>query len=106
MTDILGQILSRRSVGPRHLTGPDLSPEELAVLASAAAAAPDHGGLYPLQLVHVPAHQRAALAEVFANAALEADPAADAATLQSARDRAMAGPCLIAILASLTPDVA
>lgn len=104
MTDMLTQILSRRSVGPRYLTGPDLTSEELEVLASAAAAAPDHGALCPLQLVHVPADQRAAMAEVFANAALEADPEADAASLRSARDRAMAGPCLIAILARLTPD--
>ncbi|CUX79991.1 nitroreductase family protein [Roseibaca calidilacus] len=104
MTDILEHILSRRSVGPRHLSGPDLTPAELAVLATAAAAAPDHGGLCPLHLVHVPSCQRAALAEVFATAALEADPAIDAATLQSARDRALVGPCLIAVLARITPD--
>ena len=104
MTETLEQILSRRSVGPRHLTGPDLTPAELAILATAAAAAPDHGGLCSLHLVHVPSCQRPAFAEVFATAALEADPAADAATLQSARDRALACPCLIAILASLIPD--
>lgn len=104
MTDMLRQIQARRSVGPRHLTGPDLTSDELAALASAAAAAPDHGALCPLQLVHVPADQRAAMAEVFARAALEADPEAGATSLQSARDRAMGGPCLIAVLARLTPD--
>lgn len=54
MTDLLRQILSRRSVGPCHLTGPYLTSEELEVLASAAAAAPDHGAVCPLQLVQVP----------------------------------------------------
>lgn len=103
MTDLLTQILSRRSVGPRHLTGPDLTAEELEVLASAASAAPDHGALCPLHLVHVPARHRSALAEAFAKATLEADPAADTEALQSARDRALAGPCLIAVLARLTP---
>ncbi|MCR9152408.1 MAG: nitroreductase family protein [Rhodobacteraceae bacterium] len=57
-----------------------------------------------LQLVHIPALHRAAFAEVFMQAAREADPDADAATLQNAHDRAMAGPCLIAVLARLTPS--
>lgn len=104
MNPVLEAILSRRSVGPRHLTGPDLTAAELEALARAAAAAPDHGMLGPLHLLHIPARHRAALAEVFAAAALEADPAADADTLQAARDRAMAGPGLIAVLAGLTPD--
>lgn len=104
MTDVLKAILSRRSVGPRHLTGPDLTAAELEVLARAAAAAPDHGTLCPLQLLHIPARHRVALAEIFAQAALETDPLADTATLRVARDRAMAGPALIAVLARLTPD--
>jgi len=104
MIDMLTQILSRRSVSARHLTGPDLTAGELEALAGAAAAAPDHGGLGPLQLVHIPALHRAALAEVFMQAAREADPEADAATLQNAHDRAMAGPCLIAVLARLAPS--
>ncbi|MDP3377099.1 MAG: nitroreductase family protein [Brevundimonas sp.] len=104
MNALLPALLSRRSVGPRHLTGPDLTEGELLSLAEAAAAAPDHGMLGPLQLIHIPARHRGALAEVFAQAALEADPMADAAALQAARDRAMAGPALIAVLARLTPD--
>lgn len=104
MNALLQAILSRRSVGPRHLTGPDLTAEELSVLAAAAAAGPDHGMLGPLQLLHIPARHRAALAGAFAEAALEADPSADADALQAARDRANAGPCLIAVLARLTPD--
>ncbi|WP_160147820.1 hypothetical protein [Tabrizicola flagellatus] len=45
MNPVLQAIHARRSVGPRHLTGPDLTEEELAALAGAAAAAPDHGML-------------------------------------------------------------
>lgn len=104
MNPVLAAILSRRSVGPRHLIGPDLTPAELEVLAQAAAAAPDHGRLRPLSLCHIPAEHRAALAEVFAKAALEADPQADDATLTAARERALAGAALIAVIARLTPD--
>jgi nitroreductase len=101
---LLQAILSRRSVGPRNRIGPNLTAEELSTLAEAAAAAPDHGMPGPLHLIHIPARYRAALAEVFAKAALEAGPMADAVALQSAHDRAMAGPALIAVLARLTPD--
>lgn len=104
MTILLEAILSRRSVGPRHLTGPDLTGNELDALARAASAAPDHGGLCPLRLVHIPAQYRMDLAGIFAKAALEADPQADEATVQAARERAMAGPALIAVLARLTPN--
>ena len=101
MTPILAAIHARRSVSPRRLTGRALSGEELAILAEAAAAAPDHGNLGPLRLIAVAPEDRAALAEVFARAALEADPAASAEDLDRARDRALAAPTLIAIVARI-----
>jgi len=103
MNLLLDAILSRRSVGPRHLTGPDLTAEELDLLARAVAAAPDHGRLRPVTLCHVPSEHRAALAEVFAEAAREADPDAGMAKLDAARERAMAGASLLAVIARLKP---
>lgn len=101
MTPILTAIDARRSVSPRRLTGRALSVQELTSLAEAAAAAPDHGRLGPLQLVAVAPEDRAALANVFAAAALEADPAATDEDLDRARDRAMAAPTLIAVVANI-----
>ncbi|WP_212524824.1 nitroreductase family protein [Actibacterium sp. MT2.3-13A] len=101
MNPILTAIHARRSVSPRRLTGRALSIEELTTLAEAAAAAPDHGNLGPLHLIAVAPEDRAALAEVFARAALEADPAASAEDLGRARDRALAAPTLIAIVARI-----
>ena len=104
MTPILAAIQSRCSVGPRHLTGPALTMEELDLLAQAAAAAPDHGRLGPARLIHIPAGARDALADAFARAAVEAAPEADAETLARARDRALAGPNLIALVARIDPN--
>lgn len=101
MNPILTAIHARRSVSPRRLTGRALSGEELTILAAAAAAAPDHGNLGPLQLIAVAPDDRAVLAEVFAAAALEADPAASAEDLDRARNRAMAAPTLLAIVARI-----
>lgn len=102
MNPVLDALHARRSHNPRALTGPDLTAAQLALLAEAAAAAPDHGRLGPLRLLHVA--NRAALADAFATAATEADPAATADDLTAARDRAMAGPCLIAVICRLQPD--
>lgn len=101
MNPILTAIHARRSVSPRRLKGRALSSEELTILAEAAAAAPDHGNLGPLQLVAVAPEDRTALAEVFAKAALEADPAASTEDVDRARDRAMAAPTLVAIIARI-----
>jgi nitroreductase len=104
MTPILAAIQSRCSVGPRHLTGPALTMEELDLLAQAAAAAPDHGRVGPARLIHIPATARDALADAFARAAVEAAPDADTEILARARDRALAGPNLIALVARIEPD--
>ncbi len=102
MNPVLEAIHARRSQNPKFMTGPDLSQAELNVLAEAAAAAPDHGRLGPLRLAHIT--DRAALADAFAAAAVEADAAATPDDIAAARERAMAGPCLIAVLAHIQPD--
>ena len=101
MSPILATIHARRSVSPRRLAGRALSDEELTLLAEAAAAAPDHGRLGPLHLVAVVPEDRAALAEVFAAAALEADPAATDEDLDRSRGRSLAAPTLIAVVANI-----
>jgi nitroreductase len=104
MNDMIDRICARRSVSPKHLSGPEPSLDELRELARAAAAAPDHGRLGPMRLVHIPNGKREALAEAFAAAALEADPQSDATHLEDARRRARYGACLIAVIATIADD--
>lgn len=102
MTPVLAAIHTRRSCNPYSMTGPDVAHDDLVLLAAAVAAAPDHGRLGPLDLVHI--KDRHALADAFAAAAIEADPASTPDQITAARDRALAGPCLIALIARLQPD--
>ncbi len=101
MPATLAAIHARCSVGPRHLVGPAPDAAALRAVAAAASAAPDHGGLGPFRLIHIPDTARGQLAQIFAAAAREADPAADDATLDRARARALSGPGLLAVVVDL-----
>lgn len=101
MNDIVDSIRARRSVSPKLLARPGPTPDELVVMAAAAAAAPDHGRLGPTRLVHIPDAKREALADAFAAAALEADPQIDTCRMDEARERARNGACLLAVIASI-----
>lgn len=101
---VIDAILARRSTGPRHLGPPGPGPEDLRSLASAAAAAPDHGRLGPLHLTHIPDDKRNALADLFIEAAHAADPNASAAVIEAAGARALSGPVLLAVIATIQND--
>lgn len=101
LPEILRALLDRSSVGPRHLTGPAPARDELLLVATTAAAAPDHASLGPFRLIHIADDTREHLADIFAAAALEADPDADAEAVAKARERALAGPGLFAMVVDL-----
>ena len=116
---VIDAILARRSnsprhfgprhLGPRHLGPPGPGPEGLHIFASAAAAAPDHGRLGPLRLTHIPDDKRVALADLFIEAARAADPNVSAAVIEAAGGRALSGPVLVAVIATVQnndPDIA
>ncbi len=98
---IIEAILGRRSTAPRTLGLPGPGPEDLHSLASAAAAAPDHGRLGRLRLIHIPDDKRDALADLFTEAARAADPNASDAVIEAAGARALYGPMLPAIIATI-----
>ena len=101
MPEILRALLDRSSVGARHLTGPTPGRDELLRVAAAAAAAPGHASLGPFRLFHIANAARDYLADVFAPAAQEADPDADADAVARAHDRALGGPGLLAVVVDL-----
>jgi len=96
--------LSRRfSVGARHLEAP--APSEAQWLAAAALAlrAPDHGGLHPFRFVHIDDAQRPELAELFAQDAVRRSHSP--AEIERARDRALKGPGLVALVGRIRDEV-
>ena len=77
-------IQSRQTILPKRLGGPGPSAAELAQILQAAAHAPDHGQLLPWRFILVPQAARPPLADVFAQALLERDPAATAEQAEQA----------------------
>ncbi len=102
---VLDAIKNRHSVSPRHLHAPGPSNAELCEMVNAACAAPDHGQLGPFRFIVIPDHKRAALAEVFVEAALEANENLSFQQLEAARERSYRSPCLLAMVVVLNSDI-
>jgi nitroreductase len=89
----------RRTVLPKRLTEPGPTPQQLAQILAAAAAAPDHGELVPWRFVIVPAHARAALADAFEQSLRGRDPGATSEQCAQAREKAFRAPLLMLAIA-------
>ena len=72
-------ILGRRTVPQIKMAEPGPSEAELRVMLEAGCAAPDHGRVRPWRFLVVRGEARQRLGELFAEAALAANPAASAA---------------------------
>jgi nitroreductase len=70
-------------------------------MTRAACAGIDHGRLGPTRFVYITDDSRRALADAFASAVVEADETAEERQLAMARERAMAGPCLVSVIARI-----
>ena len=82
MSAALQALLSRQSVGIKHLREPGPSDEQLQRMAAAALRAPDHAGLVPFRFAVVRGAARDRLGDLFVQAAIdggksEADAAID-----------------------------
>lgn len=101
-------IASRQNISPKHLVAPGPDATQLEALFEAAAAAPDHGEITPWRFVIVPAAKRALLAQVFAQALTDRDPAATPEQIEAAREKAHRAPLLLLAVARLgaaEPDI-
>ena len=88
----------RRSVSPKRLGAPGPSVDQLETVVHAALRAPDHGGLTPWRVVHIPADQRDALAQLFIEEKRRRDPMVSADDLARAREHALNAPTLMAFV--------
>lgn len=93
---LLDSLLARRSVRPRRLRPPGPDAQSLDRIAAAGLRGIDHGGLRPWRLLLIEDRER--LADAFADAEAYLRPEADAGRLQQAREKALAGPVLLAAL--------
>ncbi|WP_255440119.1 nitroreductase family protein [Caenimonas sedimenti] len=92
-------IHARRTVLPKRLLAPGPDARQLERILRAASAAPDHDQRTPWRFVLVQVAARTVLAEGFAAALRERDPAANPAQLAQAREKAFRAPTLLLAVA-------
>lgn len=66
-SDAMKQVLTRHSVGPKHLVPPAPTQEQVWIAACAALRAPDHQKLSPFRFVLIPDDVRPVLGELFSD---------------------------------------
>jgi nitroreductase len=96
---LLALLLSRQSVGIKHLAEPGPDAAQLRLMADAALRAPDHAGLVPFRFAVVQGAARERLAVLFAQVAR--DSGKDEASIALDIERARRAPVTIAVLARL-----
>lgn len=97
--DALKSLLSRFSLGIKHLSEPGPDQTQLSGLIEAALRAPDHGELVPFRLVAIEGLARRRLADLFERHA--GDKGKDAAGRAIERERALKAPLTLVVLARI-----
>ena len=101
LPELLAPWLTRRSIGPKHLEDPGPSARELECLLRAAFTGPDHARLRPCRLAPLDRAQRERLATAFQDYRREADGGLTPEEASVERQRALRGPCLLAVTARI-----
>lgn len=92
-------LLSRQSVGIKHLRDPGPDDAQLRQMADAALHAPDHAGLVPFRFAVVRGAARERLAALYQQAAVAAGK--DEASVRIDGERALRAPVTLAVIARL-----
>ena len=95
----LDALLTRYSVGPKHLTEPGPSDAQLAQMAEAALRAPDHAELMPYRFKVVRGAAKEGMAALFADAARASGKGEEGAALDA--ERALKPPVTVAVVARI-----
>jgi nitroreductase len=95
----LDALLTRYSVGPKHLVEPGPSDAQLALMAQAALRAPDHAELVPYRFKLVRGAAKQGMADLFAHAARAAGKDEAGAALDA--ERALRPPLTVAVVARI-----
>ncbi len=101
--ETFARLAARYSIGPKHLIEPAPDVDALLAAARLALRAPDHKGLRPYRFLYIAPAQRSALAELFAQGARERGRSDE--DVARARERAVNGPTLVALLGRVRDDI-
>ncbi len=95
----LDLLMTRASVGPKHLGLPGPSDAQLQTMVEAALHAPDHGELVPFRFKVVRGEARQTMSRLFGEAARRAGK--DEAGIAMDEERALLPPITVAVVAAL-----
>ncbi len=96
-------LLARHSTSSRKLGAPGPDAGQLHTMLQVAVHVPDHGRLAPWRFLRIAGDARAALGHALAARILEREPDAPEAKVAKERERFNYAPCVIAVIATLTP---
>ncbi len=102
-TAALAVLDARRSVPSKQLAVPGPDRATLLRMLQSAVRVPDHGKLVPFRFLAIEGPARLALGESLVARTLELDPAASQAALEKERSRFASAPCIVTVIARLTP---
>lgn len=100
--EALALLLSRTSLGPKHVQAPGPDDAQLRLMVDAALRAPDHGGLVPFRFKVVRGQARGAMGRLFADAARRSGK--DEAGIALDEERALRPPVTVAVVAAIQAD--
>jgi nitroreductase len=100
----LNDLRARLSTPSRQLGVPGPGHAELLRMLEVAVHVPDHGRLAPWRFLRIEGGARAALGRALVARLLEREPDAPAAKCDKERERFNHAPCVIAVIAMLTPN--
>lgn len=92
-------LLARHSVGPKHLSAPGPTDDELRAAFASALRAPDHGKLVPFRFAVIRSDGLARLADLFVDYGRRCGKSGD--DLEQERSRAMQAPVVLAVVARI-----
>ncbi|HEY2345532.1 MAG TPA: nitroreductase [Xanthomonadaceae bacterium] len=101
--DAFDTLLARHSTPSRQLGAPGPDDDRLLRMLELAVHVPDHGRLSPWRFLRIHGDGRRALGEALASRLLERDPGASDEKLAKERARFNHAPCVVAVIARLTP---
>jgi nitroreductase len=101
---VFDTIIARKHIGALALALPAPDAVQQERLIEAALAAPDHGKLAPFRFIAIPAARRAEFAVAVEAALVAANPQADEIGRKKAREKTLAAPWLVAVIARFQPD--
>ena len=101
--DALETLLARHSTPSRHLGAPGPDDDQLHRMLAVAVHVPDHGRLSPWRFLRIRGEARKALGEALATRLLERDGEVSDEKLAKERSRFTHAPCVVAVIARLTP---